>query len=230
LAGDDAVVLLGDGGPLGEALRETARRRGLRLSAVSGEAEGWQGQVMAYGPAVLLVDLEPVRAGEAVFALREGGWGGDVVGGPALAAYDFVAVAEAAATGAMFLTSRPFPQDIRGGDAFIEAYGDVSRGERPGPLAVPAYEAAWAVLEAVARAATDAVPTRQSVSTALRELERREPSSQADGMGRRLILGEPHASPDGGLVWYRIGSDGTPRLIDDRASASSLTRPTSSER
>jgi len=213
LAGDEPVVLLGDGGALTEALLRAAQRRAIDLCVTSPETDGWEREVMAERPAVLLSDLDPVPAGEVVSVLREAGWAGEVLGGPALAAADFVAVGGASATGTLFLTPWPFPEDVPGGEAFIAAYADVSDGATPGPLALPAYRGTQVMLEALAQAATNGAPSRERVLNALAELEREGRLGRTAGWGRRLGADEGSVSAEGELAWYRIGPEGAPRLI-----------------
>jgi branched-chain amino acid transport system substrate-binding protein len=206
LAPRGEVVLVGQGGPLGEALQRVARERtGQRLPALSADAQGWETEALARDPDVLICDLEPVRAGEVVSALHRKGWSGQVMGGPALAPSDFVAVAGESATGAAFVTPWPFPNDVSGGDDFAAAYRRVSNGLEPGPLALPAYEAAWALLEALEEAAAGGEPTRERISAALSNVERR-------GVLGRLAFDPNRAWTDLGLYWYRIGSEGVPAL------------------
>ncbi len=217
-AGDEAVVLLSDGGVFSEALRQAARRRGLELSSQSPDAEDWRREVVTLAPAVVLCDLDPVRAGEVVSALGECGWRGHVLGGPSLAAADFAAVAGSAAAGSEFLTPWPFPPDVPGGDAFAAAYRQVSNGVAPGPLALPAYEGTWILVEALGQATIDGAPTRARVSAALSDVRR-------EGLMGRLAPGESGAS-SGRLFWYRIDAQGVPRLMerDVSSEAKSISR------
>jgi len=209
LADDDPVALVGDGGALGEALQQAARRRDLTLVVASAKGDGWRREILAATPAVLLCDLDPVRAGEVVAALRERGWGGEVLGGPALATSDFVSVAGAAAEGAVFVTPWPFPGDVAGGEDFVSRYRDVSGGQPPGPYALPTYEAAWMMLQAVEQAAGGGQPTRETVSNALATVRR-------DGLLGQLSLA-PESGPDPALCWYRVGPDAVPRLLDQQS-------------
>lgn len=200
------LTVVGQGGPLEEALRLAMRERtGEALDVVSAGQEGWDGEVMARAPEVIVLDLDPVRAGEVVAGLREHGWSGEFLGGPALAPSDFVSVAGEAAAGAAFVTPWPFPSDLPGGDEFALAYREVSNGVEPGPLARPAYEAAWTLVEALERAAADGEPTRERVAGVLSNAERRGPLG-------RLTVGEARDWAELGLYWYRIGSDGVPDL------------------
>lgn len=206
LAADGGVMLVTDGGPLGDALQDAAHDRNMALRVVSdGEdrtslpAEGDE------APAVLLCDLEPVHAGELVFALRQRGWGGDVIGGPALAAAAFGAVAEASAVDATFVTPWPLPRDVLGGAAFAASYREESGGTEPGPMALPAYEGTWMLLQALDQAGRDGEPTRDRLAEALSRVER-------NGFLGRLSFDERASSSDPALFWYRIGEDGVPRM------------------
>jgi branched-chain amino acid transport system substrate-binding protein len=210
--GEAHIVLLGGDGPLGASLQDLARDEwleepGLGFSTVSADAVDWQAEVLAHHPAVVLCDLDPVRAGEVVAALRQAGWSGDVLGGPALAASDFVAVAGQAAQGATFLTPWPFPPDVAGGEPFADAYRSVSNGLEPGPLALPAYEATWLLLEALGGALAEGDPTRQAVSAALAQVER-------DGVLGHVAFDRERVWSGESLYWYRLAAEGVPRLVE----------------
>jgi ABC-type branched-subunit amino acid transport system substrate-binding protein len=204
------ILLIDEGGPLGVALKELAPERqgdepGWRLMEVSFASSDWRRDVLAQDPLVLLVDLDPVDAGEVVAAVRSGGWSGQVLGGPALAAADFVAVAGGTAQGVSFVTPWPFPADVPGGEAFVVGYRESSQGLEPGPLALPAYEATRLVLEAMTRAASDGEPNRDRVSTALAAVER-------DGLLGRVAFNEKQEWSGESLYWYHIGPQGVPSL------------------
>lgn len=206
LAPNREFALIGQSGPLEAALQRAARERaGKELPVVSASVPGWETEVLDRGPSVLLFDLEPVRAGEVVSVLRERGWSGHILGGPALAPSDFVAVAGQAAAGALFVTPWPFPSDVPDGEPFVAAYRRISNGVEPGPLALPAYEATRTLLEALEQADADGELTRKRVNAAL-----------SDG-GRWSILGRPTNDESGewsdaDLYWYRIGPEGVPEL------------------
>ena len=204
---EHVVALVSDGGPLGAALVEAASQQRMRVSAVvSPAAAGWLGEVLSSGADVVICDASPVTAGEVVSSLRGAGWEGVFLGGPELAATDFVAVAAEAAEGAVFVTPYPFPADVPGGADFVAAYQEVSGGILPGPLALPAYEATWVLLEALERdVAARGTPTREGVGAVL------------SATGRDGLLG--HITFDAGrnwdnvpLYWYCIGVDGVPKL------------------
>ncbi len=204
LAPAGEVVLVTQGGPLGEAVERAARdRTDGALPVVSPEREGWEADVLERQPAVVICDLEPVRAGEAVGALRHAGWSGAVLGGTALAAPDFAAVAGEAAVGVGFVTPWPLPGDVAGGEEFAAAYGDESGGTAPGPLALPAYESTWTLLQALEEAAVGGEPTRSGVGAALAGVERQ-------GVLGRLSFGAGGAGADVRLHRYRIGPQGLP--------------------
>ncbi|MCX7681618.1 MAG: branched-chain amino acid ABC transporter substrate-binding protein [Anaerolineae bacterium] len=160
------AVLVTEGGPLGVALQELAHTRGLSLHLITWPADGdWTAQVLEVDVAVVLFDTTPVEAGEIAAALRAAGWEGAFVGGPELAAADFAAIAERAAEGAVFVT--PWPLSVSDTE-FVQGYGLVSGGMMPGPLAVPAYEATWVVLEALEREITaSGKPGRAEMAVAL---------------------------------------------------------------
>lgn len=207
-AGD--VVLVGPGGSLDDALQRAARERaGQAYMSVSVDSEEWRDEFLASDPAVVVCTLDPVPAGQVVAALHRAGWGGHVLGGPALSAADFASVAGDSASGAAFVTPWPFPADIPGAANFTAAYRQVSGGTEPGPLALPAYEATWLLLEALERAAADDQPTRQGVSAALSAAERR-------GVLGKLVLGDAGQWADLGIYWYHIGPDGAPTLLPEQ--------------
>jgi ABC-type branched-subunit amino acid transport system substrate-binding protein len=216
--GDGVIVLVAQGGPLEASLHDLARETegddpGWRFATVAADSAGWRMDLLTRDPAVILCDLEPVRAGEVVAALRRSGWSGQVLGGPALAASDFAAVAGQSAHGATYVTPWPFPPDVPGGDAFAVAYRGASNGVEPGPLSLPAYEATWMLLEALDRSTVGGEPTRQAISAALSVVER-------EGVLGRLAFDEAHTWSGRTLYWYRIGPEGVPRLIETAPRAS----------
>jgi ABC-type branched-subunit amino acid transport system substrate-binding protein len=181
----DSAALVTTGGSLGLALQRDARVG----PVVSPEETNWLAQVLTSD--AVICDAEPVMAGEVVKALRNAGWGGVFLGGPELAASDFAAVAGDAAEGAHFVTPWPFPQDVSDTDSadFVAAYQAMGpHVEPPGPLALPAYEATWRVLEALERdIAAHGAPTREGMAAAFAEVE----------------LGDAAM-----YWWYRVGDDG----------------------
>jgi ABC-type branched-subunit amino acid transport system substrate-binding protein len=202
-AGD--LLLVADGGPLASALHRAARERGMPLPSTSAGVGGWHEDLLARGPSLILLALDPVPAGEVLAALHQAGWDGDALGGPALAASDFAAVAGSAAAGTLFVTPWPFPRDVAGGEAFAAAYRDASNGLEPGPYALPAYDATWMVLRALERAAEGGALDRASVGAALATVRR-------DGLlGPRSV--EPRAETEWPLHWYRIGPDAIPHRL-----------------
>ncbi|MFN2270375.1 MAG: ABC transporter substrate-binding protein [Anaerolineae bacterium] len=186
-AGLDRAALVTEGGLLGLVLQRDARIG----AVVSPEESDWLEQVLASD--TIICDAPPVTAGEVVHALRDAGWGGVFLGGPELAAADFAAVAGEAAEGARFVTPWPFPRDLPDSADFVAAYqGMGPHVEPPGPLALPAYEATWQVLEALERdIAAHGAPTRAGVAAALAGSE----------------------SGDAMLYWYRIGAEGVPEYV-----------------
>jgi ABC-type branched-subunit amino acid transport system substrate-binding protein len=216
--GQGRVALVTGGGPLGEALRREAQASGGQMSPVVSPQDGrWLARLLAADTEAVLIDADPVTAGEVAAALREAGWAGALVGGPELAAADFAAVAGDAAAGAVFVTSWPFPGDetgffpenpVSGPESdFAVAYQDASNGVPPGPLALPAYEATWILLEALERdIAARGEPTRAGMAAALAATER------AGRLGR-ITFDATHAWGDAPLYWYRVGTGGVPHLI-----------------
>ena len=216
LDGVQTATLVGDG-PLGNALQEVARERGVRLAPIAlPDGDAWPAEMLTSDTITVICDAGSVTAGEVVAALREAGWEGDFLGGPELAATDFAAVAGEAAEGAIFVTPYPFPGDetgfflknpVSGEQAdFIAAYRAVSNGVPPGPLALPAYEATWVLLEALERdIAAHGVPTREGVAAAL-------PATGRDGLLGHVTFDAERNWGGAPLYWYRVGVEGAVRL------------------
>jgi hypothetical protein len=188
-SGVGAVALVSDGGPLGGALVEVSTGRAVAVTPVASLSDSDAGrppEILTAG--VVVCDADPVAAGEAVAMLRTAGWRGEFWGGPSLAASAFAAVAGDAAEGAQYLTPYPFPQDVTGTAGFAEAYTAIApHVPPPGPLALPAYEAFWILLDALeADLAANGEPTRDGVAGALTSVE----------------------LPDFQLYWYRVGRGG----------------------
>jgi ABC-type branched-subunit amino acid transport system substrate-binding protein len=213
--GHRQAALVTEGGPLGAALRRNAQPARLRLwPVVSPQGTDWLGQVAASGAQAVLCDAAPVTAGEVVAALREAGWQGTFLGGPQLAAADFVAVAGQAAQGAVFVTPWPLPADEAAAADFVAAadfaaaYQRVSNGLPPGPLAAPAYEATWVLLEALQRdIAAHGVPTREGIVAAL-------PSTSREGVLGLIAFDADRSWGDAPLYSYRIGAEGLPTPVN----------------
>ncbi len=199
------VILVTKDGPLGAALLRDSR---LPVSpVVSPESADWIEAVMASGVEALFCDADPVTAGEVISALRDAGWEGAFLGGPALAASDFAAVAGQAAEGALFVTPYPFPADVPGSADFVAAYQSVSNGVPPGPLALPAYEATWVLLEALERdIAARGEPTRAGIDSVL-------PATERDGLLGYIAFDAKQNWGDASLYWYRIDARGIPQLF-----------------
>lgn len=207
LAPQGDIAIVGDGGLLEQALLDIAGEGGgEQFVTITVDREGWDRDVLIREPVVLVCLLDPVAAGEVVVTLREEGWTGHVLGGPRLAAGDFVAVAGEAAVGATFVTPWAFPMDVDGGDEFAEAYQQVAQGSEPGPLALSAYGATWALLDALEQAAADGRVSRQGLSAAL---------SAPDQTGTldEPMVEEGRSRTDWAVYWYRIGADGVPALL-----------------
>ncbi len=110
----------------------------------------------------VLLTLDPVAAGETLVALREAGWRGVVVGGPALGSPLFIQIAGEAATGVIFASSYPWPATD---DAFSAAYQSLGpHAPRPGPFALATYQATQALLDAIETATRQGkTPTPQAL-------------------------------------------------------------------
>lgn len=203
--GLDHAALVTEGGSLGVALQRGAQQYGLQVSpVVSPENTGWLDEVV-------FCDADPMTAGEVAAALREAGWEGAFLGGPELAATDFVAVAGQAAEGAVFVTPWLFPADVPSSANFVAAYRAVSHDvPPPGPLALPAYEATWVLLEALERdIAVHGEPTREGVGAALMATRR-------EGLLGVITFNADRNWDDAPLYWYQIGAEGTARLAVTR--------------
>jgi branched-chain amino acid transport system substrate-binding protein len=203
-------ALVTGGGPLGVALAAAAAQRQVPVLAVASLSDpAWLQVVSGSGANLVLCDADPVGAGEAVAALREAGWDGLFLGGPDLAAADFSAVAGEAAAGALFITPWPFPTDVPGSAGFVAAYRALSPDvPPPGPLALPAYEATWVLLEALEQdIAAHGTATREGVAAALADVKR-------NGLLGRITFGHGLSWDTASLRWYRVGTDGVARPAD----------------
>jgi branched-chain amino acid transport system substrate-binding protein len=189
----ETAGLVSDGGPLGEALvAAAAARPELHLAPIVDPADPLAvDAILDSGVPLVLCAADPLAAGEVLLALRDAGWQGEFVGGADLAAADFVAVAGEAAEGAQFLLPWPLPADVAGGTDFVAHYQAISGGTPPGPWALPAYEAAGRVLQALQSA--EGTPTRTSTGRAL------------------VSLTEIGYNRWERFYWYRIGTGGRPQ-------------------
>lgn len=186
LEGVTAAGLITDGGPLGEALRRAALARGPALRPIGPPADVARWSAL---PPTLFCDAPPVDCGEALAALRARGWGGELVGGPDLAAEEFWAVAGEAAVGVRVVSPWPRPQTLPDCADFVARCTEISLGTPPGDLALPAYAATRHALRAVAWAiARDGRPSRSAVAAALTALAG-EPLSFPCGNGSGVEQG-----------------------------------------
>jgi ABC-type branched-subunit amino acid transport system substrate-binding protein len=143
------------------------------------------------GVEAVLLDLDPVAAGETLVALRQAGWGGVVAGGPVLGSPLFNQVAGAAASDVLFVSPYPWPEIEAQDAAFSAAYQALGpHVPRPGPFALSTYQAVQSLLHAIE------ATTRQGQT----------PTPQT------LV---PHlASPPATMAYvYRWSPTGTPELI-----------------
>lgn len=174
LEGVTEAGLLTDGGPLGEALRREAARRGVALWPVGPPADAVHRRNL---PSVLFCDAPPVDCGEALAALHARGWAGKFLGGPDLATEEFRAVAGSAATLAQAITPWPSPQTMPECADFVAACTEISLGIPPSDLALPAYAAARYALSAIEWAIIrDGRPSRASVTEGLSTVTRLPPT------------------------------------------------------
>jgi branched-chain amino acid transport system substrate-binding protein len=207
-SGHNRAALVTGGGPLGEALQQDGQAYRVQIwPVVSPQQTGWVEVVTGSGVPFVFCDTDPVTAGEVISALRVAGWQGIFLGGPELMAADFRGVAGNSAEGAVFVTPWPLPSDVAGGADFSEQYRTVSNGVPPGPLALPAYEATWILLEALERdIAAHEEPTREGMTRALLATER-------DGWLGSIALGSGRQWGEAPLYWYSVGSEGVPVLV-----------------
>jgi branched-chain amino acid transport system substrate-binding protein len=194
-----AAALVHDGGILGQAMQELAGDSAGLVLEVAVASSDWLDQVQASGAGQVICDADSVTCGEVVVALRVAGWEGTLLGGPELAATDFVSVGEESAQGAEFVTPWPLPDDLTESEDFAAAYAQVSGGPLPGPLAMPAYDATQLVLRALERVVSEGdTPSRENVAAALQTVV------QEVSQGTFI---------SGTLYWYRIGLEGVPELL-----------------
>jgi branched-chain amino acid transport system substrate-binding protein len=207
-SGQYQAALVTGGGPLGEALQQGVQAYRVHIwPVVSPQETGWVEVVTGSGVPFVFCDADPVTAGEVISALRSAGWQGVFFGGPELMAADFRGVAGESAEGAVFVTPWPLPGDVAGGVDYSERYRGVSNGMPPGPLALPAYEATWILLEALERdIAAHGEPTREGMAEALLDTDRR-------GWLGSIAFGSGHQWGEAPLYWYRIDSEGVPVLL-----------------
>jgi branched-chain amino acid transport system substrate-binding protein len=207
-SGQYQAALVTGGGPVGEALQRDAQAYRLHVGpVVSPQETGWLEAVTGSGVALVFCDTDPVTAGEVISALRAAGWQGVFLGGSGLMAADYRGVAGDSAEGTVFVTPWPLPGDVAGGVDFSERYRGVSNGVPPGPLALPAYETTWILLEALARdIAAHEEPTREGLAKALLVTER-------DGLLGSIALGSGRQWGEAPLYWYRIDAEGVPVLV-----------------
>jgi branched-chain amino acid transport system substrate-binding protein len=193
------VALVTDGGPLGGALQQLAQSRRVQVwPVVSLDRADWLETVRNSGVGAVLCDTDPVTAGETISALRVFKWEGVFLGGPDLAAHDFVAVAEETADGTVFVTPWPFLDDGN----IVSAYQTVSNGVPPGPLALPAYEATWVLLEALERdIVANRKPTRTGMVVTL-------PDTRREGELGYITFDAGLSWGDAPLYWYRYDAEG----------------------
>ena len=221
--GEREAGLVTSGGPLGRAVVRRAEEAGIRLVAiVSPEDEDWPADLYASKVGVVVCDLDPVPAGEAMVTLRAAGWDGKMLGGPGLLATDFRAIAGDYAVGVWCVTPWPFPDDIPGGERFADAYRTVSGSTAPGLLALAAYEATWVLLEAVEKdIAANGEPTAAGIAAALGMTDRR-------GLLGRIRFTDSGNWSDGPIYRYRVDPGGVLTLVRQQGAIQS--NPTTEQR
>lgn len=192
-----APALLQDGSALAAALEGAAAARGVSFVVLLPAATP-EHRLLAAQPDAIVCVADAVPCAEALSALHAGGWRGRFVGGPSLASGDFAAIAGEAVALATFVTPFPYATDVNAED-FAAAYRRVSRGADPGHLALPAYEATWRVLNALASdLEMERTPSRAAVAAAL------------DALAQEGMLDDRQAST---LFIYGFADGGAPRLL-----------------
>ncbi len=210
-SGHDSLAVVGAEGALGSAILADAELRGVgMIAALSLDGLEWEDGAPFLAADAIVCDAGPLVAGEVVVDLRAAGFTGWLLGGPSLLTGDFAAVAGSAADGVLLVTPWPLPSEVEGSDDFRIAYQDMGyHVSPPGPLALPAYEATWLILEALERdIAAEGEPTGQSVSGILVDAER-------SGLLGRIAFDGQGDWADAPLYWYELGSDGLPRLSSE---------------
>jgi branched-chain amino acid transport system substrate-binding protein len=164
LCGSDAAHVA-----LGEAFGEAFRARGgsiLFMGAPKGD--DWARRLVGSRPVApdfVFVAADVVTAAEWIATLREIGFDGTILGGPALGSPLLVDIAGDAAEGAVFAS--PFPP-LADDPEFVSAYRELSGGAPPGPVAGWAYAAAARLLDAMEPVAQQrGQPSRAAVQEAL---------------------------------------------------------------
>ncbi len=158
--------------------------------------------------------------GSYLSARRSDGWEGQVIGGPSLGAPDFVDVAGVEVVeGTSFLTPYPFPDDISGTGAWIQAYESMGpHVPEPGPYALPTYEAVYLLAEAFAeRVEVQSQITRRGVEQALGSVTR-------TGALGRIRLDSQGVWRNAPLYVY-VWRDGEPQLERVRPPLTVITVP-----
>jgi ABC-type branched-subunit amino acid transport system substrate-binding protein len=118
---------------------------------------------------VVVLDLDPVAAGESLMALRRAGWDGVVAGGPALGSplfAQFLADQIAGPASVVFVSPLRWP-DAEGRDAeFAADYRSLGPHiPSPGPFSIASYETTQALVSAIeAVVHRGEAPTRQSLA------------------------------------------------------------------
>ncbi|MCP4539944.1 MAG: ABC transporter substrate-binding protein [Chloroflexi bacterium] len=206
----DQVALVTNDGSLGVALQQIAQSYQVQVWPVASlDQANWLESVMVSGVEVVLCDADPVTAGETISALRTMNWEGLFLGGPELAVSDFVAVSKDVAAGAVFVTPWPFPDDetVFFDKNIVSAYQAISNGVPPGPLALPAYEATWILLEVLGQ---DIViyrkPTRNGMAIAF-------PTTEREGELGPITFDTDGNWNEASLYWYRYDAKGVVRSL-----------------
>ena len=201
-----AVTLAADEAALISRLNTVRQGRGFEPAALltSPELDAFPADAQA-----LLLNAEAVKAGQIILAVRQANITLPLFGYADVGAPQVVQVAGEAANSLIFVSPGPAPQDIAGGEAFIQAYQALA-GLPPGPRAVLVYDATHVLLDAVELAIRrqGRRPTRAEVQETIVAVQRQGLSGQIafEAQGRRIDA----------PVWiYQIANGRYPgRLID----------------
>ncbi|MBN2001831.1 MAG: ABC transporter substrate-binding protein [Anaerolineae bacterium] len=156
-----------------------------------------------YPSSNVLSTLSPVAAAERLCAWRDQGWQGMLVGDWNLAVAEFASVAGPAISGTIFVTPYPLPHDVAAG-SWVSDYLSVGpHVPRPGPYALPTYEAVYVIVDALSSTIhSGAPPTRAHLAETL-------PGVHHKGLLGTVAWDERGFWQDAPLYLYRWREDGT---------------------
>jgi ABC-type branched-subunit amino acid transport system substrate-binding protein len=124
-------------------------RGGTVADSLTPEGDDWAGAITGRAggtPDVVFLAANALTAGSWIVALRDAGFEGSVMGGPALGSSLLVDIAGEASEGVLFVS--PFPPAVED-QPTVDAFRELSGGTPPGPAATWAYSAANQLLDAM---------------------------------------------------------------------------------